>query len=141
MDVRLFWFSFIFYLTATFLHVIYMAFNRERLSKAATFFMGAGLISQTSALVVRSVHSGHLPLTGMFEYITVLAWFAAISYLISAFTLKSKLIQAFTGPVIFMLYICASLLPKDVSKQLVPALQSIWLQIHVSMAAASEAVF
>jgi cytochrome c-type biogenesis protein CcsB len=141
MDVKLFWFSFICYFAATFLHFAYMAFNRERLSKAATLFMGLGFAFQTAAITVRTAVSGHLPLTNMFEYISTLAWFAAMVYLISAFTLKSRLIESATGPVIFILYICASLLPKEASQQLIPALQSYWLQIHVSMAAAGEAVF
>jgi cytochrome c-type biogenesis protein CcsB len=129
-----------FFLAATLLHIGFLAANAPRLSRAATLFMALGFVFQTMAIIARTVISGHLPLTNMFEYITVLAWFAAMAYLISAFTLKSRLIEAFTGPVIFM-HVSASLLPKEASTQLMPALQSYWLQIHVSMAAAGEAVF
>jgi cytochrome c-type biogenesis protein CcsB len=48
---------------------------------------------------------------------------------------------AFFAPVIFMLMVASSLLPKDMEMQLVPALQSHWLQIHVSVAAMGEAAF
>jgi ABC-type transport system involved in cytochrome c biogenesis permease subunit len=40
-----------------------------------------------------------------------------------------------------MLIVSASLLPKDASMKLVPALHSYWLQIHVSVAAFGEAAF
>jgi cytochrome c-type biogenesis protein CcsB len=36
---------------------------------------------------------------------------------------------------------CASLLPKDITQQLMPALQSYWLWIHVSLAALGEGAF
>ena len=141
MDVMFFWISFVLYFLSTVCHVAYMALNRERLSSAATLFITSGLVFQTVALVLRSIASGHLPLTNMFEYFTVLAWFAALTYLISAVKINSRVLEAIAGPVIFMLYVSASLFPKEASQQLMPALQSYWLQIHVTLAAAGEAVF
>ncbi|OGJ86145.1 MAG: c-type cytochrome biogenesis protein CcsB [Candidatus Raymondbacteria bacterium RifOxyA12_full_50_37] len=141
MDIQLFWISFAAYFTATIFHVLFLGLNRTRLGHVAAVFMVAGLAAQTAALIVRSVHTGHVPLTNMYEYITMLAWFAGAAYIVSIFSIQSKIVQAITGPVIFMLYVSASLLPKKAEQQLVPALQSYWLQIHVSMAAASEAVF
>jgi ABC-type transport system involved in cytochrome c biogenesis permease subunit len=40
-----------------------------------------------------------------------------------------------------MLMVCASLLPKEVSQQLVPALQSYWLTIHVTLEALGSGTY
>jgi len=141
MDITLFWISFVAYLSATLLHILFLSLKSSQLSVGATVFMGLGFLVQTVAIVVRTKLSGHLPLTNMFEFIIVLAWFSAGAYLVSVWKLKLRLLEAVTGPVIFMLYVSASLLPKQAERQLLPALQSVWLQIHVSLAALSEAVF
>ncbi|MFH0920434.1 MAG: c-type cytochrome biogenesis protein CcsB [Fibrobacterota bacterium] len=141
MDITLFWISFIAYFTATLLHILFLSLKSNRLSVGATVFMGLGFLMQTAAMIARTKISGHLPLTNMFEYVTVLAWFAGGAYLVSAWKLKLRILEAVTGPVIFMLYVSASLLPKQAESQLMPALQSVWLQIHVSLAAFGEAVF
>jgi cytochrome c-type biogenesis protein CcsB len=77
----------------------------------------------------------------MFEYIGVFAWFAAILYFVTLAIYRQQIVGAFVGPVIFMLMVSASLLPKEPSSRLMPALQSHWLKIHVSLAAFSEAAF
>jgi len=141
MDITFFWASFILYFCSTLLHTGYLAFNREKLARAATLVLFLAWLAQGAAFIVRVRACGHLPLTNMFEFITMLAWFAGLAYLVSAFYLRFRLLEALAGPVIFMLYVSASLLPKESNQQLMPALQSYWLQIHVSMAAAGESVF
>jgi cytochrome c-type biogenesis protein CcsB len=77
----------------------------------------------------------------MFEYVSVFAWFSAILYFIFLRIYKQQVIGAVASIVIFMLMVSASLLPKEAEVQLIPALQSYWLQIHVSVAALGEAAF
>lgn len=140
-DVTYFWLSFIFYSASCLLYVVYLAVEKKRISQIASYTMAFGLVAQTVAIILRSINSGHLPLTNMFEYISVFVWFAAIFYFIFLKVFKLPILGAFICPVIFMLMVSASLLPKEVSMQLVPALQSYWLQIHVSLAASAEAAF
>jgi len=140
LDVQ---FSGVFYCVfrAFLLYVIFLVFEKKKVSYAATGFMAIGLALQTVAIVLRSLAAHHLPLTNMFEYISIFAWFAAILYFVALRIYKLQIIGAFISPIIFMLMASASLLPKDVAMQLVPALQSYWLQIHVSVAALGESAF
>jgi cytochrome c-type biogenesis protein CcsB len=140
-DVTFFWLSFIAYSAAFLLYVLFLAVERKRISLIATGFMGIGLTLQTIAIVMRSIAAQHLPLTNMFEYISLFAWFAAILYFVALRVYKLQIIGAFICPVIFMLMTSASLLPKDMAIQLMPALHSYWLQIHVSVAALGESAF
>lgn len=141
IDVQFFWFSFVAYSAACLLYIVYLAIERKKISAAATGLMGVGLALQTVAIVVRSIAAHHLPLTNMFEYISLFAWFAAILYFVALKVYKLQIIGAFICPVIFMLMTSASLLPKNMAIQLMPALNSYWLQIHVSVAALGEAAF
>lgn len=140
-DIQFFRGAFLCYSAACLLHVVYMAAAKRRISQAASAFMGLAFVLQTVAMVMRSIHTKHLPLSNMFEYVSVFAWFSAIFYFIMLRIYRNRIIGAFVAPVIFMLIVSASLLPKDPSMQLVPALQSYWLQIHVTLAALGEAAF
>ena len=140
-DVRFFWLSFIAYSAAFLLYVLYLVMEKKRISTLATGCMGIAFTLQTIAIVFRSVVAHHLPLTNMFEYISLFAWFAAILYFIALKIYKMQIIGAFISPVIFMLMASASLLPKDIAVRLMPALHSYWLQIHVSVAALGESAF
>jgi cytochrome c-type biogenesis protein CcsB len=140
-DVQFFWLSFIAYSGACLLYVLYLAMERKKIASAAAGFMAAGLVLQTIAIILRSVAAHHLPLTNMFEYINLFAWFAAILYFVALRIYKLQIIGAFISPVIFMLMASASLLPKSIAIQLMPALHSYWLQIHVSVAALGESAF
>ena len=140
-DVTYFWVSFIAYSASFLLYVAYLAIEKKRISQIAMVLMIVAFVFQTVAITLRSFISGHLPLTNMYEYISTFAWFAAIFYFFSLKIFKQPLLGAFISPVIFMLMVSASMLPKEPSMQLVPALQSYWLQIHVSLAALGEAAF
>jgi cytochrome c-type biogenesis protein CcsB len=140
-DVRFFWLAFVGYGLAFLLYVAYITSEKKTISAIATGFMGFALLMQTIAIVLRSVMEQHLPLTNMYEYISVFAWFAAILYFVTLRIYRQQMIGAFISAVIFMLIVSASLLPKEASMKLVPALHSYWLQIHVSLAAFGEAAF
>lgn len=141
VELQFFWWSFIAYSIACLLYVVYLAVESKHVSRIATVFMGIGLGLQTIAIVLRSLVLQRLPLSNMFEYISVFAWFAGVLYFVFLKMYRKQIIGAFVSPVIFMLMVSASLLPKEASMQLVPALQSYWLQIHVSLAALGEAAF
>jgi cytochrome c-type biogenesis protein CcsB len=103
--------------------------------------MGVGFVLHTAAIIIRSTSLGHLPVTNLYEYMSLFAWFAAGGYFVVLLMYRAHVLGAFVGPMIFMLIVSASLLPKNASMQLVPALQSYWLKIHVSLAALGEAAF
>jgi len=54
---------------------------------------------------------------------------------------RELIIGTIVSPAVIILVVSASMLPKEVSMQLMPALQSYWLVIHVVLAALSEGAF
>jgi cytochrome c-type biogenesis protein CcsB len=140
-DIPFFWAALIGFGAATLLHAAAIAAGRKAIGVAASAVMGIAAVALTAGIVLRAVRIGHLPVTNMFEYLSIFAWSAAMFYFVFVFIFRQQALGAFVAPVVFMLVVAASLLPKTPNQQLVPALQSYWLQIHVTVAALGEAAF
>lgn len=140
-DVRLFWYALLLYLVSFLAFSVFAATRNRQVGRLATGVLTAGFVLQTAGLVLRWRLAGHAPMSNMFEYASLLSWMAVLSYLIIAVQYKRTIVGVFVSPVVVALMTVASLLPKDVSQQLVPALQSYWLAIHVSLAALGEGAF
>jgi len=94
------------------------------------------------ALIMRTIESGHAPFTNMYESLSFLGWSAVLAYLV----MEGKFRIRKAGPY-FMLIVIAilalassPLMPKEATP-LVPALQSYWLWLHVSITMLGEAFF
>jgi len=84
----------------------------------------------------RWVIAGYFPLSNLYESLLFLTWTLLTTYLYVEYKTKSKLIGATLIPVCLLINGFANLtLPADMQKAspLVPALQSNWLMMHVSM--------
>nr|AQU64669.1 cytochrome c biogenesis protein ycf5 [Camptotheca acuminata]ARJ37164.1 cytochrome c biogenesis protein [Camptotheca acuminata]ATN40512.1 cytochrome c biogenesis protein [Camptotheca acuminata]AUF34407.1 CcsA [Camptotheca acuminata] len=96
----------------------------------ATFFCITGL------LVTRWIYSGHFPLSDLYESLIFLSWSFSIIHIVPYFKKKKNYLSAITTPsVIFTQGFATSGLLTEMrqSEILVPALQSEWLIMHVSM--------
>nr|UNS17574.1 cytochrome c heme attachment protein [Fragaria nubicola] len=96
----------------------------------ATFFCITGL------LVTRWVYFGHLPLSDLYESLIFLSWGFSIIHMIPYFKKQQTHLSAITAPsVIFTQGFTTSGLLNEMHQSaiLVPALQSHWLMMHVSM--------
>ncbi len=102
----------------------------------------AGLVAHTGALILRTVESGHAPFTNMYESLSFLAWAAVLAFLVM--DRKFELPRAggsFMLIVIALVALASSpAMPKEITP-LVPALQSYWLWLHVSVTLLGEAFF
>lgn len=141
IDVRLFWYAFLLYLVAFVAFSVYAATRRRLPEVLANAALAAGFALHSTGIGLRWYHSGHAPMANMYEYASLLSWMAVLSYLWIAWRYRRSIVGAFVAPVVVALMTCASLLPKEMSQQLVPALQSYWLAIHVSLAALGEGAF
>nr|YP_009106871.1 heme attachment to plastid cytochrome c [Marvania geminata]AIT95645.1 heme attachment to plastid cytochrome c [Marvania geminata] len=110
-------------------------------SKTSTTFLGfwgfcilnVGIAIQ---LVFRWVESGHFPLSSLYESLLFLSWSFTLIYLVVENFLKTEFIGVVISPLILcVLGFTGFSLPTDLqlSKPLVPALQSNWLFMHVSV--------
>lgn len=141
LNIKLFTAAFICYFSAIISYLILIATEKKPVLKASIFFMILSFVFHTLGIIFRIIEYKHPPLANMYEFMTVLAWFGCVGYFIILKLVKNRIVGALNGAVIFMLMAAASLLPKEGTAQLLPALRSYWLQIHVTLAAASEGAF
>nr|YP_010936312.1 cytochrome c heme attachment protein [Yamazakia pusilla]WKW54765.1 cytochrome c heme attachment protein [Yamazakia pusilla] len=95
-----------------------------------TFFCITGL------LVTRWIYSGHFPLSDLYESLIFLSWSFSLIHIIPYFKKKKNILSTIIGPsAIFTQGFATSGLLTEIHEStiLVPALQSEWLIMHVSM--------
>nr|QWE50438.1 cytochrome c biogenesis protein [Rourea microphylla] len=95
-----------------------------------TFFCITGL------LIIRWIYSGHLPLSDLYESLIFLSWSFSIIHMVPYFKNTKNFFSAITAPsTIFTQGFATSGLLTEIHQSaiLVPALQSQWLIMHVSM--------
>ena len=96
----------------------------------ATFFCITGL------LITRWIYSGHFPLSDLYESLIFLSWSFSLISLVPYFKKHTNYLSAITSPsTIFLQGFTTSGLLTEIHQSviLVPALQSQWLMMHVSM--------
>jgi cytochrome c-type biogenesis protein CcsB len=79
--------------------------------------------------------------TNLFEYLSFFAWAIVVGFLLMWRRRGLELVTVFASPVAFAMMVMASLFPARLEQQLIPALQSYWLWIHVTLAVLAEAAF
>uniref|UniRef100_UPI0030012C79 cytochrome c heme attachment protein n=1 Tax=Aspidistra luodianensis TaxID=2917570 RepID=UPI0030012C79 len=98
--------------------------------------MIVAFFSITGLLVTRWISSRHFPLSNLYESLIFLSWSFSIIHLISKIWNHKNDLSAITAPsAIFTQGFATSGLSSEMhqSSRLVPALQSQWLMMHVSM--------
>nr|YP_009536940.1 cytochrome cheme attachment protein [Clematis acerifolia]ASA46650.1 cytochrome cheme attachment protein [Clematis acerifolia]WPS66839.1 cytochrome c heme attachment protein [Clematis acerifolia] len=104
--------------------------------------MVAAFLCITGLLVIRWIYSGHLPLSNLYESLMFLSWSLSIIYMLPFFRKPKNLLSAITAPsaILTQGFATSGLLTEmHQSTILVPALQSQWLMMHVSMMVLSYA--
>nr|YP_009033775.1 protein involved in cytochrome c biogenesis [Roya anglica]AHZ11158.1 protein involved in cytochrome c biogenesis [Roya anglica] len=130
-------FCFVIFLLITFLCwirvILYKSIQLQYLTKIS---MLLGSLSLTSLLIIKWLLTDHLPLSNLYESSLFLSWSLTLVYLFLDKKIDNAWIDAITGPTVMITYTFATLgLPKTMqeSTALVPALQSNWLMMHVTM--------
>jgi cytochrome c-type biogenesis protein CcsB len=138
---RLFNVAFGLYVASALFFFGWAAFRKKALGVAGAAAAAAGWVAMTVGIVVRSVVAAYWPTTGMYEYVTLLAWAIVLFFLLFYVRTRQGFLGVIVMPVAFLLVVVASLFPQDIEGQLVPALQSWWLTIHVTLACLGEGAF
>jgi cytochrome c-type biogenesis protein CcsB len=141
VDVRFFEIAFIMYSAGFFAFILYLAFKRTGLAWLGTGIIFASFVPHTLAVAYRWSLSGHPPLANTYEFMSTLCWLTILAFIVITLKYRKPIIGLFVSGVTFILMASASLLPKDMSDMLVPALQSYWFNIHISVAVLGEAAF
>lgn len=127
----LFGITLVLYCAATILYlwsVVSKSGGRVRGATAAAFL---GLVAHTAAIVARGVEQHRPPFTNLFESLAFVAWALVAIYLLMERRYRITAMGVFVGLLAFTTIVCGSVLPKDVSSSLLPALKSGWSTVHV----------
>ncbi|MEE8378407.1 MAG: c-type cytochrome biogenesis protein CcsB [Candidatus Aminicenantaceae bacterium] len=141
-EATLFTGTFAVYIIAAFFYFSFLFSKKESMANLGYKIAFLGLITHTAALAWRLFVSGHAPFTNMYESLSFLAWASILAYVIIEGMFKIKKAGPYFMLIVLGLMALASspLMPKDAAP-LMPALQSYWLWLHVSVTMIGEAFF
>nr|AMK95963.1 cytochrome c heme attachment protein [Saltugilia latimeri] len=125
------------YLITLLVDKIIKLYNSSEKGMIVTFFCITGL------LVTRWIYSAHFPLSNLYESLIFLSWSFSIIHILPYFKRNKNYLSVITAPsTIFTQGFTTSGLLTEIhqSEILVPALQSEWLIMHVSMMVLGYAV-
>ncbi|MEQ2528188.1 c-type cytochrome biogenesis protein CcsB [Bacillaceae bacterium CLA-AA-H227] len=111
----------------------------EKWAKIGITITIIGFLSQLGFFITRWIVGGHAPLSNMFEYTAFFGMCLVLAFILIYFLYKTSVLGLFVLPIALLVIAYASMFPRDISP-LIPALQSYWLQIHVSTVALGEAI-
>jgi cytochrome c-type biogenesis protein CcsB len=134
--------AFVVYFLSAFSHLAYLFSRKEKAAAAGLQLAFAGLLLHTLALIMRTIQSGHAPFTNMYESLSFLAWSSVLALIVVEWKFRLRRPGAYVLLIVIALMALASspLMPKEAAP-LVPALQSYWLWLHVSVTLLGEAFF
>jgi cytochrome c-type biogenesis protein CcsB len=123
---------------ATLSYWVHAAFKKPKwIADVASVGMSIAALTTTGLLVARWIESGHpFPVSNLYESLFFLCWCVCAVHVGAEWFSRERLIGVFTAPVATLLAAFASIvLPANMqtSTPLVPALQSNWLMMHVSV--------
>lgn len=123
----------IFYSGAGALYLGFGVTGTDSYVKFASLATWAGLLANTGAVVHRWYEAGHPPFASVYEMLLSFVWTLAVLTLIAEKKYGVKVIGTVTMPVAIVGVVLMQLLRTEVHP-LVPALQSTWLHVHVTLA-------
>jgi len=123
----------IFYAGAGALYLGFGVTGTDSYVRFASIATWAGLAANTGAVAHRWYEAGHPPFASIYEMLLSFVWTLAVLTLIAEKKFGVKVIGTVTMPVAIVGVVLMQLLRTDVHP-LVPALQSTWLHVHVTLA-------
>ena len=132
-EANLLYAALVFYAGAGALYLGFGVTGTESYIKFASLATWAGLIVNTAAVAHRWYEAGHLPFASLYEMLLSFVWTLAALTLIAEKRYGVKVIGTVTMPVAIVGVVLMQLLRSEV-RPLVPALQSTWLHVHVTLA-------
>jgi cytochrome c-type biogenesis protein CcsB len=123
----------IFYAGAGALYLGFGVTGTDSYVRFASLATWVGLAANTGAVAHRWYEAGHPPFASIYEMLLSFVWTLAVLTLVAEKKFGVKVIGTVTMPVAIVGVVLMQLLRTDVHP-LVPALQSTWLHVHVTLA-------
>lgn len=140
LNIVLFKLTFGLYAVTTGLYLFSVVVNREGSDRWGRMALLAAFAIHTATLVTRFVEAGYTPVTNLHESLSFFAWVLAGTFLVVDWRLRMSVLAATTSTLILIMMLFGSLLPMH-TQELNPALDSLWLPVHVALAFLGNAVF
>lgn len=112
----------------------------RRWGRAGIVLSITGAVIQVMFIVSRFFFGGRSIASSMFEFTAFLAFALVLAFILIYYLYRTPTLGAFVLPLAVILLAYASVFPREV-RPLIPALQSYWLHIHVTLAALGEGAF
>jgi cytochrome c-type biogenesis protein CcsB len=132
-EANLLYAALVFYAGAGALYLGFGVTGTESYIKFASVATWAGLVANTAAVAHRWYEAGHPPFASLYEMLLSFVWTLAALTLVAEKRYGVRVIGTVTMPVAIVGVVLMQLLRSDV-RPLVPALQSTWLHVHVTLA-------
>src|SRR3974390_54418 len=132
-EANLLYAALVFYAGAGALYLGFGVTGTDAYIKFASLMTWAGLLANTGAVAHRWYQAGHPPFASVYEMLLSFVWTLAALTLIAEKKYDVKVIGTVTMPVAIVGVVLMQLLRGEVHP-LVPALQSTWLHVHVTLA-------
>ena len=91
------------YFAAMILYFIFIAVQKEMISRIAIIIQGVGFVLHTAALICRGIGAGRLPMTNQYEFATSFAWGICLVSLIFILKFHFPVLGTFASPVMFLI--------------------------------------
>ncbi len=137
-ESNLLYVALIFYAGAAALYMGFGVTGTLRYVRFASVSTAIGFLANTLAVAHRWYLAGRPPFASIYEMLLSFVWTLALLTLITEKKFGVKIIGSITMPLAVVCVILMQLLPSEV-RPLVPALQSTWLHVHVTLAMLSYA--
>ena len=137
-ESNLLYVALIFYAGAGALYMGFGVTGVTKYVKVASVATAIGFTANTLAVAHRWYQAGRPPFASIYEMLLSFVWTVAALTLVTEKKLGVKIIGSITMPLAVVCVILMQLLPSEV-RPLVPALQSTWLHVHVTLAMLSYA--
>ncbi len=120
--------------------VHHLQINSVRTTSISKALLFAGFITHTTALIIRTIQSGHAPMASMYETLIFYSWTVTLISLIVIYRYSERLTELVTIP----MALCAlifSFFNEAPAKQLTLILRTRWFETHVISSFAAYALF
>ncbi|QHK20285.1 c-type cytochrome biogenesis protein CcsB [Pseudarthrobacter psychrotolerans] len=117
------------------------AAERRVPARVAVALTVLGVLIHAAGVITRAIGSGRVPWGNMYEFLTTGAFVAVAVFLVVLIRRDLRFLGTFVVGLAIIMLVAASVAFWTPVGHLVPALQSYWLIIHVSIAVMSSALF
>lgn len=132
-EANMLYLALIFYGGAAALYIGFGVTGVDKYVRVASVVTVAGFVANTLAAGHRWYISGHPPFSNLYEMLLSFVWTVAALTLFAERKFGVRIIGSITMPLAVVSVLLMQLMPSEV-RPLVPALQSTWLHIHVTLA-------